>query len=400
MCPQSGPIGRAASCVLGLLALIASLREFQLARAQQLVAQQGLAGLRAAAALTPGDARIWRDLGGRALRANRLDIAMPALTMAASLNAYDAESLAALGLVAESQGRMRDAEGYLTRAVRVSARYKPRLALASYYFRSGAPDRFWPAAALASHVPAAEPTAIFQMACSLDDPDRVRARLCLDEPAAAMQYLRFLLSRTGTAGLAASALALPPGPIYRDLLVSVCDRLIRGSQTTEAIAVWNHMKGAIALDPARGASLTDGSFEQPGSSGFYWQFTPLSGVEMLPAYGSGLRIELSGKQPQRATLLQQFVPLLPNRRYRLVYAYDTSDLKDPTGLRWALSQLSGKEDAASPPVRANIAGSDSFEFVTSSNTDLLRLSLEYAREPGSMRSEGVLTLRYVKLRLL
>src|SRR5205085_2759077 len=87
----------------------------------------------------------------------------------------------------------------------------------------------------------------------------------------------------------------------------------------------------------------NGGFEKPFlSEAFDWRLFDLPGVAARRGGSpAALRLSFSGKQPETCEILSQFVPLLPEKEYRLRILYETSGLEGETGLKW------GVMDAAS-----------------------------------------------------
>src|SRR5207245_348367 len=50
----------------------------------------------------------------------------------------------------------------------------------------------------------------------------------------------------------------------------------------------------------------------------------------------GLKLSLSGKQPEKCELLWQYIPLIPGRRYRFRSQYRTSGIAAESGVRWSI----------------------------------------------------------------
>jgi hypothetical protein len=293
-----------------------------------------------------------------------------------------------------------EAERYLLKAARISHRLKPRLALASFYYRAQRSEPFWQAAAAAAAVKAADLTPVFQLAARMEpSPSRTATLLDLGSGPALAKYLAFLLYRPSESRVSALALQLYPVSEFHELLLAACDRLIQAGRTAEAIAVWNRLSGKTVLDPGLGLSLTDGGFELRESGGFNWIISRSDGAGVAPISPSGLRIEFSGHQAERLTLLEQFTPVMPGRRYRLVFHYRTSGLSGATGLRWVALAPGAPDGVSSQPIEPVDEGISHFDFQTGAETDLLWLALTWQREAGMTRIEGKLTLLRAELRL-
>ncbi|MGB7759816.1 MAG: hypothetical protein WBL61_08310, partial [Bryobacteraceae bacterium] len=356
-------------------------------------------GLTRAIGWTPGDARLWREAGALAIGEHPAEAAED-LSAAISLDPYDAESTAALGLLLESANRPGEAERFLLKATRISNQLLPRLAVASFYYRTQRPEQFWQAAAAAAQVNAADLTPVFRLAAPMEpSPSRTATLLDLGSGSALAKYLAFLLHQPSESRVSDLAMRLCPANRFHDLLLAACDRLIQAGRTAEAVGVWNRLRGKTVLDPGRSLSLTDGGFELPESGGFDWKVSHSDGIGAVPVSPSGLRIEFSGHQAERLTLLEQLMPVMPGRRYRLVFRYRTSGLGGATGLRWVGLAPGAPDAVSSQPIEPVDEGTSQFDFQTGADTDLLRLALFSQCDAGMTRIEGTLTLLSAELRL-
>ena len=102
-----------------MLALPVAWQECRVAWSEHLAVAGGTPALESAIACAPGDGSLWRALGAAQLQAHD-PAAASALQEAVYLNPYDAESRAALGLIAESQGHPVEAERDLIAATQMS----------------------------------------------------------------------------------------------------------------------------------------------------------------------------------------------------------------------------------------------------------------------------------------
>ncbi|HUS05146.1 MAG TPA: hypothetical protein VMZ52_02535 [Bryobacteraceae bacterium] len=384
---------RAAAAALAALFLSACAWEATVAFSEYEAGRGTPAGSIRATKLVPWHGDAWRRLG-----LSRLDSDPAAATRdllrATALNISDADSLIALGLLAESRGELASAERYLIAAAGTSKRFKPQWSLAFFYARRGRPDRFWPAAAIAAGIPAADATPVFELAHHwTDNPNEVTARLKLRSQHALLQYLSFLLTKGGAGGLAELSLRIDVTVDSQAMLLESCERLIASQRTREAILLWNRMSSELA--PERGISLTDKHFQHTGG-GFRWRALSNSGVE-LSSRRDGIRLEFSGNQAEAITLLEQIVPVLPGRFYHFTFAYRTSGMMGATGLSWRVSGAG--PEAQSPPLAALEAGAGSLTFRAGPG-DLIRIALRCERPSGSVRLAGAATMVSADLQLL
>lgn len=393
---------RAAGIGFILLAIAGCAWETAVATSQFLRRPQTPQALARAAALTPLDADLWRQLGILSLDADP-GAARRYLERAAALDPFDANARIGLGLLAESSHQLSQAENDFLAAARLSRRLKAKWALAFFYARNGAPDRFWPAAAIAANVPRAGIQPVFQLAASLErDPARVAALLRLETQFARAEYLAFLLSRPGADGLAGIALELQPAAPIQGLLMAACERLIQAGRGPEAVQVWNLIARAVPprltpLSPSQGISLTNPRFEISGSRGFNWHPVANPGIT-LTRHPEGLQAGFSGLQADDCLVLEQFVPVIASRDYQMAFVYRTPEAEGRTGLEWRISPP-GAAAIASLDFDAASKGSSSIRFRTPPS-DLLHLALRYHRPHGSVRFEGAVTLISMSLKLL
>jgi hypothetical protein len=178
------------------------------------------------------------------------------------------------------------------------------------------------------------------------------------------------------------------------VLLACCDRLIAADRVAPALRIWNALvvRGSIRgqpLDPGRGFLLVNGDFRfAPLSRGFDWRVPEVTGVSVARLEPSGLRISLSGRQPEHCEMLAQVLPLTAGR-YGLSFEYRAAGVV--TGVRWTIS------GAASPPLADGDWTAADLEFTVPAPGPA-RLSLVYQRLPGTTRAEGSIWLRRVMVR--
>ena len=116
-----------------------------------------------------------------------------------------------------------------------------------------------------------------------------------------------------------------------------------------------------------------------------WRIPPAEGVSAVRVSPRGLRIDLSGKQPEQCELLVQFVALSPGKTCHLRFKYETGI----SGLTWRVYDLANLLASILPLYSADI------EFTSTSR--IARLALGYSRAAGTPRQEGSITLRDMEL---
>ena len=182
----------------------------------------------------------------------------------------------------------------------------------------------------------------------------------------------------------------------RRLLLATVDHLIKENRIDEAVPLWNRLNtsgGNRQLSPTSGASLTNGRFDASEGRGFDWRHGDNPGIDLRAGGPGDLRIEFSGHQPESVSLLEQYVPVMPDKSYRLSFAYRTAGMTGVTGLYWQVLQVTA-------PLNPVPEGVGTLAFRTGPGLGLVRIALMYARMPGTMRLEGVVTLRSAELEVL
>ncbi len=332
-----------------------------------------------------------------------------ALRHAVSVNRRLAPVWVELGLQAEAAGDLREAERCLLEAASVDRTYQTRWTVANYYFRGGDFEKFWPWARLAAEISYFTQTALFRLCWQTGaGPTTILERAIPSRPGLLAQYLAFLLNegRLNEAEAAARRLLPLARPSEASLFSRYCGHLAEAGRAALALEFWNAscQRGLLPfrpLDPGRGASLTNGDFSSPpGAGGFDWRVGSAEGLHVFPVSSPrALRLSLSGRQPEQCLLLEQWAPVLPGRAYRLSYWVRLAPGGRTDGIRWRVADPSGRNEYVAAALDA--AGSSwsrhSAVFRVPAGVELVRLGLEYRREPGTTRTETDLWLRQVAL---
>jgi len=392
-------IGRVFSLGFAALLLAASYQEAVVAWSLSVASLPLAENLDRASAIAPLNAAFLRERGILRLDSDPRAAEL-VLRQSVSLNAFETDALVGLGLIAESDGRLVEAEEYLIRAAHLSRLFKPRYALAFFYARQGPLEKFWHAASSAANIDGADATPAFRLAHDLEeDPKRAAELLSLTGQHALRSYAGFLLKEENRAGLGRIALRIEPTAEARPVLLEVVDSLISGNGA-EAISLWNRLTPDQALAPEQGRSLTNGRFAPGENRGFDWRCAENPGVEIRWGNPGDLRIEFSGHQSESLALLEQFVPVVPDRTYQTTFRYGTDSAIRVPGLKWQVLQPGDSGPPASMELISSREGSGTLVFHTKASAGLVRLILRYDRTPGAMRIVGIVTLRSVELRLL
>jgi len=351
--------------------------------------------------LAPGDADIRIRLADQS-EATGAD-PTPSLQAAADLDPSNATVWVRLGLSAEMRGDLDAAERSLLRAARASRQFEPRWTLASYYARRGDPEHFWPWAKDSLRMAYGDLNPVFQLCWSMSqEPAAILERAIPPRRSVLNAYLGFLMreNRRAAAQPVAAKLAGLATPEDRPALIAWCNRQLDGGSVPAALEIWNTLceRRLLPYAPldANRAPLTDGDFAaEPLGAGFAWRLAPLAGVAAgrnpSPRY---LWFSFNGEQPEACEPLTQFVPLAPGARYRLRFAYRTSEIGEESGLCWRVFDArTGASLAASPRLSSMDWKNAELDFTTAPATVLARLTLTCLRLPGATRIEGGLSLR-------
>jgi hypothetical protein len=217
-------------------------------------------------------------------------------------------------------------------------------------------------------------------------------------------YLSFLIETNRPGALAAVSRKVPATEQHRDRLFSVTEKLIREGDESNAVAVWNRLAdaghtGTEPLDPVEGRSTTNASLLQLPPRGFNWRSANLTGATLIFRSSGGLRIEFSGDQPENGDVLFQWLPVEPEQDYKLRVRYASNNIHQATGLRWSVQESeSGADLSGGQAVLAPVAeGTAEAKFRSPAQVRLLRLTLTYARVPGTVRIDGDVTLHEVRV---
>jgi tetratricopeptide (TPR) repeat protein len=149
------------------------------------------------------------------------------LQAAVNLNPRLSSAWIQLGLNAEADGNLQEAETDLLGAARVDRLYLPAWTLANFYFRRGDPAKFWPWAERAARLTFDDYRPLLRLAEALEtSPQRVATRLGGSAPLL-RAYLDLLIGakRFDAAEQVADLLAACHDPADRDRLAAFAERL-------------------------------------------------------------------------------------------------------------------------------------------------------------------------------
>jgi hypothetical protein len=322
-----------------------------------------------------------------------------------TLNPRDASVLVQAALSAESRGDLHTAERLLVQATVYNHLWLTRWTLANFYFRHSHPE-FWTAMRSALERSHGDPTAAFRLcrdagAGAAEMLDRVLPQV----PEMYEAFVRFLISEGAIDDLPAAAerYAKQATPAARgsvaSALTAAVHMLLAAGRAQEALTIWNDLavRGYIPY-PAWSAEvpLVNGKFDPPLSTpAFDWR-APRS-EDISPNFGTppgGVKISLSGRQPEDAEILSQFLLLRPRSRYLLSFDYQTPGITaDESALYWTILQTRSETLASSTWQRISVR----FEIPAGEQPSLAKLALVAGRKHGHARMQGEVWIRHMRL---
>ena len=276
-----------------------------------------------------------------------------------------------LGLKQEQEGNLAGAEKSLLYAAQIDRRYQPAWTLANFEFRRGNDPSFWRWARRAASFEAGELAPVLHLADAVD-PKQVLQRLG-DTPRIEAAYLDFLIrqDRLKEGQGVAMRILDRRSPADDPRLLDFAERQIRAGNGQEAMAIWR------GLPP-----------QQRIGRGFDWR-VPEPARPIVEWRDSSLTASLAVSF-DAGPLLERIV-LAERQRYRVYYEYSTVGMPSPTGIRWSLG------DQESPPLIPSDSWRDgSCEFAAGVQ-GLTQLRLIYRRDLGTVRAEGNISFRNLRL---
>jgi hypothetical protein len=317
------------------------------------------------------------------------------LDTAVHLDPYNAEADIELGLQYEAEGNLELAEKSLLAAFDVDHTYLPRWSLANYYFRRDNLPAFWTWARSAATVPSDDVGPLFELCWRVSaDPAIITAAILNDRPELIRQYVGFLLAKDqlrAVADVASRLLRFGDEGSDRPLLFSVIDRLVNANDAESSNALWHSLirEKWVVADSSAPNNATFARVSLPVS--FDWSEPEYPGLHSWPG-ASGLETEFTGSQPEECVVAEQAVVLKPGK-YKLDYAYRTSDIPPGTGIRWQVVDAKSNTTLAdSTDLSSDTTQSSSLQFSVPPGDALVRLSLGYHRALGTPRISGSLVV--------
>jgi hypothetical protein len=326
------------------------------------------------------------------------------LRRAVRLNRYNASSWIHLGLLSEAGNEIPQAEEALLRAASVDSTFLPSWSLANFYYRQENAARFWYWARRAAQMAPDDATPLFRLAWYLSpDAQEIENRLQMKRPVIEGQFVNFLITQDdpGAVTEAASHLLQTGSKDGIETLLGACDWLIARKRPDLALPLWNGLAKQISY-PSLSVDfpVTNDKFARsPTSRGFDWHLTTVDGVSsFLNVSPNALGFEFSGEEPDSFTLMNQTAPVQAQREYALAVDYGTSGIATGSGIEWLVTdERTGAVLARTASLSAEAGGTAKACFTAPEGAAFVNLSLLYQRQPGTVRVEGKLSLKGVKL---
>ncbi len=330
------------------------------------------------------------------------------LRRAVQLNRYDAASWIQLGLLCEAANDLPGAEKALLQAGTVDATFLPSWSLANFYFRQQNTERFWSWAQKAIEMEPDDATPLFRLAWYVSpNGGEIASRLQIKRPIIAAQFVTFLTTEGDPKAVteAASRLLTENNDSNIQTLLGACDWLIANKRADLALPLWNGLvaRGQISYAALAANStdrVTNGEFgKSPISRGFDWHLRTVEGVSsFLNSSPNALGFEFSGDEPDGFLLMDQTVPVQEGKNYALAVRYATTGIAPGSGLTWSVAEdRSGAVLGRTESLSADQGGAAYACFAAPAGAAFVRLFLAYQRQPGTVRVEGKLALKGVRL---
>jgi tetratricopeptide (TPR) repeat protein len=333
------------------------------------------------------------------------------LQKALKLNRYDAASWVQLGLLSEAENDLLRAENALLQAASVDSTFLPSWSLANFYFRQQNAARFWYWAQKAAQMVPDDATSLFRLAWYVSpNAQEIENRLQMKRQAVEGQFVNFLLTQGDPEAVteASSHLLLTNNKESTETLLRACDWLLERKRPDLALALWNGLATRTSYPWLRpDSSVTNGDFgKSPLSHGFDWHLATVEGVSsFLNTNPNALGFEFSGDEPDSFLLLNQTAPVHGKTNYSLMVAYGTSGIPPGSGIAWQVTDartgaLLARTASLSSEHVGEQGGTMTDCFTTPEETGFVNLSLLYQRQPGTVRVDGKLALKAVRLSAL
>jgi hypothetical protein len=332
----------------------------------------------------------------------------PELQMATVLSPRESRYWIRRAFRAEVEQKYDESERLLMEAYRVDRGFDPRWALMNYYFRRGDLREFWKFATKALEMSYGDLDPIFRLCLNANADPSFTAQMLPPRRVVLLSFFSYLVRHNQMESIGSIAAQLASRAETEDvpLLLNYCDRQM-GHDNRSSLTVWNslcqrHLVGFSELAPDRGSIVTNTDLVAASlRQGFDWKYgsTPEVGNKPLDT-GQGISFEISGFQPDSATLLEQEIPLAPGKQYILNYEYRLIGEQPDSGLQWVIRRAGAGEAGNDSTIAASsaLSGSDwntGHMRFSSGQFDAGRLILQYRRSPGTVRWKGTVQIRRI-----
>ncbi len=305
-----------------------------------------------------------------------------------AINPRSSAAWISLGMLDDSAGDFQSAERRLLEAARIDHQYLPAWTLANFYFRRGNREMFWQWMARAAPLNFDEFPPLLRL-CDQFEPDPARMLAHLgDVRRIRAPYLDFLIQEKRFDAAQEVAREMSGDRANDPYLINLADRQLQAGNAAAAIEMWNAASGLGPIEPTAGKILTNGDLARaPSNLGFDWRLGQVEGVasNWRPLE---LTFTLSGSEPENCVLLEETICLVP-RHFLLRFDYMTRDAPS-AGIRWSLDNNEGPVIEPSEHWREGA-------FQVPRTRGLAHLKLLYRREPGTVRAEGGIEIRNLRL---
>ncbi len=300
------------------------------------------------------------------------------LERAVAANPYFTKARLALAGELEDAGDLGAAEVQLLECARRDRLYAPAWALANFYFRRQDAGAFWPWARRSAAVAYGDRGPLFTL-CFLVDSRVAAVRRSLGGGRPVDRALLIWLTRQRRfedARPLAQEFGADPASV--SILLDYVDAALGAGSLSAAAAAWE------AVAPSWRPVAPDFA-----GRGFDWRAA--SAEFTLERRGeSEVAVRLSGRQPEETPVMSRYLVVPPGGTYRWRFEYLTTGLPDSTGLSWTTEGT-----VCRPLTAAGIWTQSECEFRAPPPVRLL--VLRYLRAPGTVRAEGSIRLRNLRL---
>lgn len=313
--------------------------------------------------------------------------ALELLKNAVEANPRFSSSWIALGLSAEASGNHDEAEHSLLQAAHIDRQYLPAWTLTNFYFRQADREQFWQWADRALALDYDDFKPLLQLCDRFErDPSRLLAHFH-DMRRIQTPYLNFLIGENRLDAAQRVAQKMMQQRENDPHLIDLADRQLRAGNVPAAIELWNAASGFPPIEPLGSKILTNGDLaHSPTNLGFDWHLGRSAGVtETWKPFQ--LIFAFSGSQANTCVLMSQSIYLIPGH-FQLRFDYLTP--LPAVGIRWSLEQIEG------PPLEPDSQWKESF-FDLPRVKGLRNLQLFYRRDSGTVRTEGRIEIRNLRL---